>query len=61
MDNTYMTPNEVYAELERQGIHISRPTLYNHCTSGRLPSLKIGRKRFILRSDFINWLEGAKK
>lgn len=61
MEDTYLTPNQILDELACQGISLSPATIYNNCTSGRLPSKKIGRKRFILRSDFVKWIEGSAK
>lgn len=32
-------------------------TVYLHCKSGDLPSLKLGRNRKIRKSDYLEWLK----
>lgn len=48
----------VPVEVAAQMIGISRAGLYNELTAGRLPSLKIGKRRLVRVSDLNRYLEG---
>lgn len=40
---------------------LSRTTLYSLIGSGELPSLKIARRRLVLRADLLRFLEGRRQ
>ena len=42
----------------RVWLRLGRTRLNEILQSGELPSLKIGRRRFIRRGDVLDWLEG---
>lgn len=40
---------------------VSRAYLYGEISSGALKTIKQGRRRFVLASDFLSWLEGKRQ